>query len=151
MDRLDTILLSLTQNKKISYFTPSDCLRTHKENRTVDLSVWMATGNSPLKDRLYSVARIPNFPYMTHHGYSTIFIGLTLECIASNPTLQIYLGCIGVGNLMRKVEQSDRGTTDSSLEGDWMPVGRLILNTLMCAVDEKRHVFSGQQLLALWR
>lgn len=56
-----------------------------------------------------------------------------------------------VGNLMRKVEQSGRGTAESCLEGDWMPAGGLILNALTNTVDEKRHVFSGQQLLALWR
>lgn len=52
---------------------------------------------------------------------------------------------------MRKVEQSGRGTIESSLEGDWMPAGGLILDALTHTVDEKRHVFSGQQLLALWR
>lgn len=52
---------------------------------------------------------------------------------------------------MRKVEQSGRETTDCSLEGDWMPAGGLILNALTYAVDQKRHVFSGQQLLALSR
>lgn len=52
---------------------------------------------------------------------------------------------------MRKVEQSGRGTAESGLEGDWMPAGGLILNALTNTVDEKRHVFSGQQLLALWR
>lgn len=52
---------------------------------------------------------------------------------------------------MRKAEQTGRGTTDSSLERDWMPAGGLILNVLTYTVDEKRHVFSGQQQLILWR
>lgn len=52
---------------------------------------------------------------------------------------------------MRKAEESGAGTTDSSLEGDWMPAGGLILNALTYAVDEKRHVFFGQQQLILWR
>lgn len=46
---------------------------------------------------------------------------------------------------MRKVERTGGGSADSSLEGDWMPAGGLILNALTCAVDEKRHIFSGQQ------
>lgn len=52
---------------------------------------------------------------------------------------------------MRKVEQTGGGATDSSLEGDWMPAGGLILNALAYTVDEKRHVFSGQQQLILCR
>lgn len=52
---------------------------------------------------------------------------------------------------MRKVEQTGEGTADSSLEGDWIPAGGLILNALTYTVDEKRHVFSGQQQLILWR
>lgn len=42
-----------------------------------------------------------------------------------------YLGCIRVGNIMKKVEQADGGSADSSLEGDWEPAGGLILNALI--------------------
>lgn len=38
---------------------------------------------------------------------------------------------------MRKAEQTGGRTTDSSLEGDWMPAGGLILDALTYTVDEK--------------
>ena len=38
---------------------------------------------------------------------------------------------------MRKAEQTGGGTGDSSLGGDWMPAGGLILNALTYAADEK--------------
>lgn len=38
---------------------------------------------------------------------------------------------------MRKAEETSGGTTDSSLEGDWMPAGGLILKVLTYTVDEK--------------
>lgn len=51
--------------------------------------------------------------------------------------LQKYLECIRAGNLMRKAEETSGGRTDSSLEGDWMPAGGLILKVLTYTVDEK--------------
>lgn len=52
---------------------------------------------------------------------------------------------------MRKAEPTGRGTTDSSLEGDWMPAGGLILKALTYTVEGEQHVSSGQQQLILWR
>lgn len=82
--------------------------------------------------------------FMLLLGYQTFHIWITLDMMrflqawhlnalhhTTHHALQIYLGCKRVGNLMRKVEQSSKGTTESSLEKDWMPAGGLILNALI--------------------
>lgn len=107
----------------------------------------------PIKAGFHAVARILNFPYVNHLGHDGIFTGLTLECMASYHTL-CTLNILGMHKIGGPIEKSWRGrggTTDGSSEGDWMPLGGLILNALTSPVDEKRHVFSGQQPLALWR
>lgn len=105
---------------------------------------------SPIKIGLCSVARILNFPRTIHTGHAVNFGGWNLECFASYPTL-----CNA--NLLERGESNEEsgecggGRADSSVEVDCTPAGGLILNALTCAVDEKRHVFSGQRQRALWR
>lgn len=112
-----------------------DCLKHSSVHREAEL-------NSQVMIATRATQSTPVFMLLL--GYQTFHIWITLDMMrflqawhlnalhhTTHHALQIYLGCKRVGNLMRKVEQSSRGTTESSLEKDWMPAGGLILNALI--------------------